>query len=485
MENMFSLDLYPVVGSRTVAGLPLSASFDGLTMDNELVWEHKSFNVALAQSLDMGFIPDQYLPQLEQQLLVSGAPTLLFSCSSLDGHSPRFTWYHSNADLRARLIDGWRVFADDLAAWHAPAPAVITPTGATPDSLPALHIAISGQVTASNIADFKSRALVVLGQVNRTLFTDQKFADAEKAVKWCADVESRLAAAKQHALSQTADIDELYRTIDDISAATRTVRLDLDKLIKARKDEIRTTIVLAAKVTLAEHIAALNATLPPAVRLPAPTVDFAACIKGKSNLDSMRAAVDTALASARFDVSQCALRYNVNVASVMAADHDFLFADMGHLAAKDPDDLRAIIAQRVAAHAAAVQLRADQLAAASASAAIEDARKAKSMPVDLLNAVAELVEYCAPPALTGSVSPVSVPAFDLAPADPLSPPTLRIGQICDRLGFAVQADFLARLGFVPATTAKAAKFYHESDFVAMCNALAAHIVAVGHTSKGV
>ena len=37
-------------------------------------------------------------------------------------------------------------------------------------------------------------------------------------MKWCADVESRLAAAKEHALSQTATIDELFRTIDDISA---------------------------------------------------------------------------------------------------------------------------------------------------------------------------------------------------------------------------------------------------------------------------
>jgi predicted phage-related endonuclease len=75
--------------------------------------------------------------------------------------------------------------------------------------------------------------------VNRDLSTDADFADAEKAVKWCSDVESRLAAAKEHALSQTASIEALFRTIDDISAEARTVRLELDKLVTARAKQPR------------------------------------------------------------------------------------------------------------------------------------------------------------------------------------------------------------------------------------------------------
>jgi predicted phage-related endonuclease len=41
---------------------------------------------------------------------------------------------------------------------------------------------------------------------------------------------TRLEAAKQHALSQTASIDALFRAMDEISAETRRVRLDLVKL---------------------------------------------------------------------------------------------------------------------------------------------------------------------------------------------------------------------------------------------------------------
>src|SRR5690606_3889090 len=120
------------------------------------------------------------------------------------------------------------------------------PIGRTPENLPALRIEVTGMVTASNLAEFKTHALAVLGGINTDLRNDQDFADAERTVKWCKEVEDRLEAAKQHALSQTSSIDELFRTIDTIAAETRAKRLELDKLVKARKDAIRLEIKAAA-----------------------------------------------------------------------------------------------------------------------------------------------------------------------------------------------------------------------------------------------
>ncbi len=59
-----------------------------------------------------------------------------------------------------------------------------------------------------------------------------------------------------------------------------------------------------------------------------------------------------------------------------------------------------------------------------------------------------------------------------------TPPSLRLGQISERLGFTVTADFMAKLGFAPAATDKAAKLYHEHDFKNICAALLRHIAAV-------
>jgi len=55
---------------------------------------------------------------------------------------------------------------------------------------------------------------------------------------------------------------------------------------------------------------------------------------------------------------------------------------------------------------------------------------------------------------------------------------LRLGQISDRLGFAVTAEFLARLGITHVAKEKSAILYHERDFASICYALLTHINSV-------
>src|SRR5690606_38640236 len=124
----------------------------------------------------------------------------------------------------------------DVAA-YVPEPAVapVAP-GRAPDALPSLRVEVTGMVTASNLAEFKASAMQVLGSINRDLQTDDDFANAEETVKWCKAVEDRLAATKDAVLAQTADIETVFRTMDEVSAETRRIRLELDKLVKAEKE---------------------------------------------------------------------------------------------------------------------------------------------------------------------------------------------------------------------------------------------------------
>jgi hypothetical protein len=57
-------------------------------------------------------------------------------------------------------------------------------------------------------------------------------------------------------------------------------------------------------------------------------------------------------------------------------------------------------------------------------------------------------------------------------------PRLRLGEISQRLGFDVTANFLAALGFAPVAQEKAAKLYAAADFPRICAALNRHISAV-------
>lgn len=63
-----------------------------------------------------------------------------------------------------------------------------------------------------------------------------------------------------------------------------------------------------------------------------------------------------------------------------------------------------------------------------------------------------------------------------------SAPTLKLGQIAERLGFTLSANFLDSLGFKPAATEKGAKLFHEQDFQRMCAVLVRHIQ---HVAQGV
>lgn len=68
-EEIIGAGLYPLVYSAEVEGMPLSASLDGITMLEDVTWEHKTLNKELAAALEEDRIPEEYWPQMEQGLL--------------------------------------------------------------------------------------------------------------------------------------------------------------------------------------------------------------------------------------------------------------------------------------------------------------------------------------------------------------------------------------------------------------------------------
>lgn len=436
-EEIVGEELYPVVGS---AGR-LSASFDGLTLDERQGFEHKALNDALRNAFAAGadqdcrLLPIYHRVQMEQQLLISGAERILFMTTAwsadealLEEHD---CWYTPDLELRRQIIDGWIQFETDLRAYVLPdSSAEPPPVGKAPETLPALRIEVTGAVTASNLAEFRETALAAIRSVNRTLKTDQDFADAERAVKWCSEVESRLKAAKEHALSQTSSIDALFKALDDIGTEARAVRLDLDKLVARRKTEVKEEAVAAARRSLEQHVAALNAEIAP-MRLPAVPADFAGAIKGLRSVASMEDRLHSLLASAKVacDALARSIRTNLAAFKEQAADFEFLFVDLSQIVHKAPDDFAATVHARIAAHKAAEaareaarkkaeeeaeRLRAAQKAEDERVAALAKRREEESAAAAIATAhVATVVE--------GSVSAMAPPPFAPPPAQHIAP----------------------------------------------------------------
>ena len=355
VEALIGEELYPVVGTLG----NLLASMDGATMLGETLFEHKLWNESLVAQVKAGDLAPHYYWQLEQQLLVSGAERVIFVCS--DGTAENFVSmeYRPVAGRAEQLVEGWKQFEADLANFEmADAPSIVV--GKAPDELPALRIELTGMVTASNLKVFEQSALAVIDSVKTTLQTDQDFADAKKAVKWCGDVEEAVAAAKKQALSQTQTIDELFSSLDRVSAHARETRLKVDKLVKAQELLVKTNIKQKAEQALTDHIAAINKTLGK-VLLPAVVADFVGAMKNKRTIASLQDAVDTELARAKIDASQAAdsIRLNLSSLAKLATDHAFLFSDIQQLVIKANDDLVTLIKFRISEHEKAEEEKAE------------------------------------------------------------------------------------------------------------------------------
>ena len=488
-EEIIGEDLYPVVGSEG----ELSASFDGLTMDETIVFEHKTLNSELRERMvnpdNSATLPLQYRVQMEQQLLVAKADKCLFIASQWNGDTlveKRHSWYSSDKELRAEIIAGWAQFAKDLATY---VPQEVVPVAvATPViALPAVSVVVNGALAiTSNFDLFEVKMREYIASLPKKPSTDQEFADAESAIKILGDAEGALKAAVDSAVGQTATLDQVCRTGDMLRELARTARLALEKVVTERKAAIRLEITQAASQQFTEHMAGLNQRLGRPYMPQVPT-DFPGVIKGKRTVESLQNAVNTELARAKIVSSAIADKIDANLKTLreLAADHAFLFNDTSTIVLKATDDFMALVKLRISEHKAAEEkkeaesrerIRQEELnrIAAETKAAADAAALKTATPVDPVVQTPVVAIFENPARIVQR----SVPA---QPVKHEAAPTMALGAISERLGFNVTSAFLATLGF-EATTVKAAKLFHESDFPLICRALIEHIESVCETA---
>ncbi len=484
IELAISEELYAVTMSVNIDGLRLSASLDGLNFDGDTILEVKLWNEELAEQVRAGELDPHYYWQLEQQLLCSGATRVIFATG--DGAEKLATMEYRAVPGRAdELIAGWRQFAADLASYSHVEKQERQVTGRTPETLPALRIEARGMVTSSNLNEFKSHALEVLGKINRDLQTDDDFADAEATVKWCKGVEDRLEATKASVLGQMADVDAVCRTLDDVAAETRRIRLDLDKLVKAEKDARKAEIVRAGVLAVQKHYVEINTTMGEHAISPPTSLSFdiANTIKGLKTLSSIRDKISTAVAGAKIDVSERAERVRKNIATLASLRDDLrtsLFPDRVQLCAtKDPEDLRNLFKARIAEHDRREEERERARQKQEAERLEQQREQIRQEELARIererSEAAQLAAVTPEPAI---VAPPTTPAptpTDIAEDGhkgtgfrytPVRPPVrLKLGDINAAIApLSITADGLARLGFHPVATDRASRLYEAATF---------------------
>ena len=239
-EQIVGDDLYPAVG-LSEEYQNLAASFDGITLLNDVIFEHKTLNSKLENVDSIDNLPEHYKAQMEQQLLVSGAKKCLFAASKYDQNNELIKevhfWYESDPNLREKIIIGWEQFAKDLQQlkvnnlndFHEKSQIISTNTIL---DLPVIDLNIIGRVVNSNLTEYKQAAVDIFKNIKTDLQSDDDFANAENDLKFCKKIETQIKDAKQKALQQQHDVATLFNMLDEIANEARTKRLQLDELNK-------------------------------------------------------------------------------------------------------------------------------------------------------------------------------------------------------------------------------------------------------------
>lgn len=361
IEGTIGEDLYPA--TATSDDDYLSASFDGITMDESLFWENKLFNKDLAAYIGANNdLPDSHWPQVEQQYMISKADRGLFTLCDRDGNVKLQHWYVSRPERKAQVLAGWLQFDADLAA-YAPSDVKEMPKAEVTIDLPALFVHARGEITTHNMDEFGTALAANLAETRAiVLITDQDFSNAKAAAKKFRDTAKAIAISKEQMLAQTETIGEAARKMDawakDLNATALQLEKDVDREDKAKKE----AMVIAGKNAYMEHVAALEARVSP-IRLNLSMPNFADAIKGKRNYTSMQDAIDTELANAKILSNEFTDKIDANLKHfhIVAWDCKALFADLQTLVTKPADDFAAVVKMRIQEHTAAEQAKADAL----------------------------------------------------------------------------------------------------------------------------
>lgn len=338
LEAKLDEDLYPVSGKNG----DYQASFDGLTLDESIGFEHKQYSLELFELIEAGDPPPYIYWQLEHQLLVNPEmEKVILVCS--DGTPDNWAQmeYTAVEGRREKLIAGWEQFAEDLVSF-TPTEKVIEATGVRPDSLPALFVDVAGQLTTtSNLAEFRQGAEMLIGSIKTELQTDDDFANADEAIKWLAEGEKKIDSAIEQAMSRTGPLEELVRTLKDVQQnLMRTTRLKLNRQVEAQKVNRRNEIVAEAKEAMAAYLQDIDSEFSGISIAGQISPDFYLAIKGKRNFESMVSACDDLIAQSKIQITEIAAKVRKNLETLAKhKDHDFLFPNKQTLALMEPDHL--------------------------------------------------------------------------------------------------------------------------------------------------
>lgn len=471
-EEIIGEELSPTTVVLEIDGMKLLASLDGITFDDEAIWEHKLYSESLAEQISSGNLDEHYTIQMDQELLVSGAKKCLFMTSDGTTEKCAWFWYESSQEKFDAIIAGWKQFHKDLAT-HEPRQIKEAPKAEPVESFPVPAIQVRGELVACNLADITPRFDKFLTETNTELKTDEDFAQGEADGKASREAAKTLKLKAKEVVDQIAPVSEVVRTLEAYAAKFDALGLKLEKAVKEQKEAIKAKIAMDARTAFHAHIMELEKEIFPIRIQLLDSPDFGGAMKGMRTIASLHNAVDTLLSQSKVSADAVArdLRTKLAWYKENASSHNYLFHDLQQIITKPLDDFQLVVNTRIEQHnkAEAERLEAErQRIQQEEQAAAGQLKDAITTGIGVVKTTFE----------NGSPQVQHIPVADVIDTGA----TIKLGQICERLGFTVSTEFIRSLGVEPAGRERADVLYREADFPTICDWLIGHIQSVRNSA---
>lgn len=409
VEEILGVELYPV----TMSFGKLSASCDGLSMDETIAWECKQFNKSHFEQVKNNELPEIHWPQCQQVLHVTGAEKLFFTVTDGTKENTVGMWVYPDADKIKVITASWDQFAKDLETYTLPVQ-VEKVEAEVIQSLPVPSVVVRGEITTSNLNEITPKFDAYLVSIKTELSTDADFADAEANAKNCRETAKRIAALQDNIIAQMVSVNEVNSTLENYKEAFNKIGLKLEKAVKDQKEMLKTNAIMKARDEYSDFVNDLNKDCVVVLRAQLVTPDFITAIKGVKTIESMHSRINECLANAKVQATTLAnevkakiefinasivgYAHLVNIASLSTQSLDYIKLHIQSV--KNDEDKR--IEKRKDEYEARIKAQAE--ADASLKVEIEKAIEYKEEEAEPLTTAAPQYFYGTEPSVTEIVS---------------------------------------------------------------------------------
>lgn len=362
----------PAVGLEIVEigelSLELLASFDGLMngLPGADIWEHKDWNMTLAENVRNSILEPHYYWQLEHQCLVNGVDSVAFTCSDGGDINRVSMRYVSMPQRRGELINGWCLFVKDLENHEAKAKVEKAVAADYTGLLPAVSCKVQGTELVTNIGDCLTAIKdLAEDEMSKTLENDQDFANKESLNKDVKKARAALKATLANVQGEFVSYSQFAETAAELDSVLQQMQSHGEKQVKQEKEARKQAILNGASNSMVEFLSSaapsLNSNVVHDIAMTCQP-NFVGVMKGKRTIESLQSAVDDELARCKREIAPKIEVAASNLAFYVdnAAGFEFLFPDINQNLNHPTEAFEGIIARRIQSHKEVEEKRLEQ-----------------------------------------------------------------------------------------------------------------------------